>query len=95
MHVVVRQYKGASELMDALENGQSDIERLLHGVRGFISYYLVRTGDGGFSVTVCEDRIGSEESNLLAADWITENAPTVPGNSPEVSEGVAVIHFGR
>lgn len=95
MYVVVRRYTGASQLMDTLERGRADVERLLRDVRGFMAYYLVRSGDGGFSVTVCEDRIGAEESNLLAADWITENAPTAPGNSPEVIEGEAVIQVGR
>jgi len=95
MYVVVRWYRAASQLMDALEQGRADIERLVGDVRGFVAYYLVRSGDGGFSVTVCEDRIGAEESNLLAADWLTENASTLPGNSPEVIEGEAAMHFGR
>jgi hypothetical protein len=94
MYVVVRRYTDASQLMDALEANEWDIERLLRDVRGFVAYYLVRSGDGGVSVTVCEDRIGAEESNLLAADWITDHAPTLPGNAPEVIEGEAAIHFG-
>jgi hypothetical protein len=43
-------------------------------------------------VTVCQDRIGAEESNLLAADWTTENAPTAAGNTPEVIEGETILH---
>ena len=93
MYVVVRRYTGASQLLDKLEADRSDIERLLRDVRGFLAYYLIRSGDGGISVTVCEDRVGAEESNLLAADWITDNAPTLPGNAPVVMEGEAAIHF--
>jgi len=95
MYVVVRRYRAATQLMDALEANQSDIERLLHDVRGFLAYYLVRSGDGGVSITVCEDRAGAEESNLLAADWITEHALGLPGHVPEITEGEAAIYVAK
>ena len=94
MYVVVRRYTNAPQLFDALQEGQAELERLLRSVSSFVSYYLVRVGDGGFSVTVCENRIGVEETNLLAADWITEHAPAMHGNTPEVIEGETVIHVG-
>jgi hypothetical protein len=92
MYVVVRRYRDARAVLDALEQGSAEVERLLRDTRGFPSYYLARHGDDGFSVTVCQDRIGAEESNLLAADWTTENAPTAAGNTPEVIEGETILH---
>jgi hypothetical protein len=95
MYVVIRRYRAAPELMDLLESSQAEIERLVRDVRGFIDYYLVRTADGGVSVTVCEDRRGAEESNLLAADWITEHGLSVHGNAPEIIEGETSVHLTK
>lgn len=93
MYLVVRRYRAASQLMDALEANQAEIERLVRDVRGFVAYYLVRSGDGGVSVSICRDRMGAEESTLLAADWITAHAPDLPGNVPDVIEGEAAMHL--
>jgi hypothetical protein len=57
MYTVVRSYfgKGAKELLDVLETNKADVEKTLRSVKGFVSYALVRSKDGGFSVTVCND----------------------------------------
>jgi len=49
MHTVVRPYsgKGGKELFDLLEK-KADVENTLRAVKGLVSYYLVRTADGGF-----------------------------------------------
>lgn len=58
-----------------------------------MSYCLVRTADGGFSVSVFEDWAGTEESHRRAADWIRQNAPKVAGSPPEVIEGEAILQL--
>jgi hypothetical protein len=95
MYVAVRRYSQAPELLKALEEGQAEVMELLRQVSGLRSYYLVRAGDGGFSVTICDDRAGVEESNLLAADWITEHALALPGNAPALVEGEMIMQFVR
>jgi hypothetical protein len=64
MQVVIREYsgKGAKELFDILEKKKADVENLLRTVKGLVSYTLARSGDGGFSVTVCQDQAGIDES---------------------------------
>jgi len=54
MHAVVRSYSehGAKELFDILEKNKTDVEKLIRGVKGFVSYSLVRTAGGRFSVSV-------------------------------------------
>ncbi len=49
MHAVVRTYTGvgAKELFDILEKSKAEVEKTLSGVRGFVSYTLARTNDGG------------------------------------------------
>ena len=59
---------------------------------GFISYAAFREGDGGTTVTCCEDKAGVDESSKRAADWIGENATTSVG-PPEITEGSAFLQF--
>ena len=70
MHAVVRTYsgKGAKDLFDVLEKRKTDVESLLRPIKGFVSYTLARSGDGGFSVTVCQDKAGTDESVQAARD---------------------------
>jgi hypothetical protein len=94
MHLVVRTYsgEGASELMDLLGQREDDVKALIGGVPGFVNYSAVRTGDGGVTVTVCEDKAGTDESSRRASDWVKENvSPTA--NPPAVTEGDTVLQF--
>ena len=70
MHVVTRSYsgKGAKELVDVLEKNKADVEKLIRSIKGFVSYSLVRTADGGFSVSVFQDKAGADESVKVARD---------------------------
>jgi hypothetical protein len=94
MYVVVRSYSGhgASELFDLLSQREEEVKALISGVPGFASYAAVRSGDGGVTVTICEDKVGTDESSRRAADWVKENAST-PVNPPTVTEGSTVLQF--
>jgi hypothetical protein len=50
------------------------VEKLMSSVKGFVSYAIVRSEDGGFTVTVCNDKAGADESVEKARDWIAKNA---------------------
>ncbi|CAB3796591.1 hypothetical protein [Pararobbsia alpina] len=95
MKTVVRRYsgKGAKELFDLLEKQTADIEQLMRTVKGFVSYTLARSGDGGFSVTVCNDKAGVDESSQKAKDWLAKNAGSANASAPEVSEGSVILHL--
>jgi restriction endonuclease Mrr len=95
MQVVVRKYsgKGAKELFDVLEKRTADVESLIRSVKGFVSYTLARSGDGGFSVTVCQDKAGIDESVQKARDWIAKNAGNIGAAAPQVSDGAVIIHL--
>jgi hypothetical protein len=95
MHAVIRHYRGNSQLMDVLAQNTDEVKRLIGGVSGFVTYALVRTADGGFSVSVFEDQAGTAESTRLAADWIRENAPEAAGSPPEIIEGETILQFSR
>jgi restriction endonuclease Mrr len=95
MQTVVRTYsgKGAKELFDVLEKHTADVEELMRGVKGLVNYTLARSGDGGFSVTVCADKAGADESVQRAKDWIAKNAGSTGAGAPQVSVGTVIVHL--
>jgi hypothetical protein len=91
---VVRRYSGpgTAQLFDQLERRRAEVERLLRGVQGFVVYTLIRTDEGGLSVTVCRDKSGTDESSQVAAAWVSENVPTAI-NPPEITEGAVTLQL--
>lgn len=95
MHAVVRTYsgKGAKEVFDVLEKRTPELETLMRQISGFVAYSLVRTRDGGFSVSVCKDKAGTDQTIKLARDWIKENAPNAGAVAPAITEGEVILHL--
>ena len=93
MHVVIRHYEGSSKLIDELVDRRKDVEELIRGVKGFVAYYLVKTGDGGASVSVFDDEAGTTESNTRAAAYLKENLEGIVTSPPKIIEGAAVVDF--
>lgn len=94
MHAVIRTYSGsgAKELFDLLQERKSDVEDLMRPIEGFVTYLLVRTADGGTSVTVCQNKGGTDESMRRAREWIATNASGIGASEPTVSEGPVILH---
>jgi len=94
MHAVIRAYsgRGAKELFDVLEQRKADVESVMRPIKGFVSYTALRTGDGGVTVTVCQDKAGTDESVAKARDWVAKNAASIGAAAPTVSEGSVIIH---
>ena len=95
MHAVVRSYSGsgAKELFDLLEQRLAEVESLIRAVQGFVAYSLIRTDYGGVSVTVCQDKAGTDESLQAARDWIQQNASDLNTSPPAVWEGSVLLHL--
>ena len=95
MHAVVRSYSGAGakQLFDLLEQRKAEVEATRRKVPGLVSYTLLRSGDGGMSVTVCKDKAGADESLKVARDWIQKNASNIHANPPVVTEGSVIIEI--
>ena len=94
MHVVIRSYsgQGASELFDLLVQREEDVKELISGVPGFVSYAAFRSNGGGATVTVCQDKAGTDESSRRAAEWVKENVNTSV-DAPAITEGDTVLDF--
>ncbi|HUB94355.1 MAG TPA: hypothetical protein VL993_00470 [Stellaceae bacterium] len=95
MHVVTRTYsgKGAKELMDVLEKNKGEVERLIRGIKGFVSYSMARTADGGFTVSVYQDKAGTDESVRVAREWVQKNASHTGAAAPVVLEGSSILQM--
>jgi hypothetical protein len=95
MHAVIRTYSGpaAKKLFDLLEERKRDVESIIRPVKGFVSYSLLRTADGGASVTVCQDKTGTDESLRVAREWIQKNASSINASAPAVSEGSVILQL--
>jgi hypothetical protein len=95
MHAVIRTYSGpaAKKLFDLLEERKKEVESIIRPVKGFVSYSLLRTADGGASVTVCQDKAGTDESLRVARDWIQKNASNISASPPTVSEGSVILQL--
>jgi quinol monooxygenase YgiN len=91
MYIVVRRYDGATNPAEAARRVQEGFAPLIRQVPGFVAYYAVDAGGGVIvSISVFEDKAGSEESTKKAADFVRENlAPLLP-NPPQVTAGEVV-----
>ncbi len=94
MYAVVRDYSGsgAKELFDLLEERKEEVETLIRSVTGLVTYSAIRTDDGGVTVTVCQDKSGTDESIRIAREWIQENASDIGSSPPVVSEGSILVN---
>lgn len=95
MHTVVRTYsgKGAAELIDLIIGNKAAIDALMKSVSGFVSYSVVNTGDGGFTVTVSQSEADSNEITAKARDWVAKNAAHIGANPPAVMGGSVAMQI--
>lgn len=93
MHAVLRIYQGngARELFEILEKQKSEVEAIMRSINGFVSYTFVHTDVGGFTLSVFQDKAGTDESVRKAAEWVKQNAPNTGVSAPAVSEGTVGI----
>ncbi|NJO32452.1 MAG: hypothetical protein HC869_04285 [Rhodospirillales bacterium] len=89
MYGVMRSYsgEGAKKLAALLEERKADIETVIRGVPGLISWGLMRTPDGCTTFTLCKDKAGADNSVTIARDWIKQNASDINASAPTIIEG--------
>ena len=93
MHVVVRRWRNAAALADALTIRSQEVQELLRGVPGFVAYYAVRNGAEVTTITACDTRAGTQESTRVAGEWVKQHVPGTPLAAPEITEGETFLQF--
>lgn len=96
MYISIRKYKvtSADELAKRVKAGFLPI---ISKGPGFIAYYVLNAGnDVSASVSIFETQAGAEESNKMAADWVSKNiAGLVTGGAPEITAGEVSVSSGK
>ena len=94
MYAVIRRYTQADALGTAMLDHQQEIQDLLSSVPGFVTYYAINEDGVLASVTVCEDKAGTDESTRRAAEWVRTNLAGTTIAQPEVTAGNVFFTFG-
>lgn len=95
MHATIRRWNGASKLIAEIERRTQEVEDIVSSTPGFIAYHAVRSGDTLISITVCQDKNGTDEANRRASAWVRQNLPeeTLAGFTPEITDGEEFLNF--
>lgn len=93
--VVMRLYsgEGAKELFRIVDEYEEELEEMFRSIEGLISYSAVQTDEGGFTVTICRDQAGIDESVRLAREWVAKRAAHVNVAAPAITMGLSITHF--
>jgi hypothetical protein len=89
MHTVIRSYSGsgAGEVIDFIIASKSDVKKMMHSVKGFVSYSVVKTEDGGFTVTVTKTEKAADAITAAAREWVLSNAKHIKAKAPKIVGG--------
>jgi hypothetical protein len=94
MYAVIRTYTDSPGLAEELAARKSEVEEIMTPVAGFQSWFVVPTGDGCVTVTVCEDKAGCDETTERAANWLSEHASEIKSTPPQVASGEVLLQIG-
>ena len=87
MHGVVRRYRGASALTDALAGRSQEVRDLIGGVPGFVACDAVRAGGGPGTAAVRADRAGRRAFAGRTAGRVRLIVAGAAPTAPAVVEG--------
>ena len=95
MFASIRKYKEAPAFADDLSKRQEEVKSILRPIRGFQAYYLIKTNEGVTSMTVCDDREGTEESNRVASAWMKQHLPAFATGPQDITTGEVRFHLNN
>ena len=95
MYAVVRRYTSPTDLGPEIERKRASLEETMRGIPGFVGYYLINGVTSVATITVCNDRAGTEESNRRAAEWVRQNLPNSGLSAPEITEGNVAVGISQ
>ena len=93
MYVVIRRWTNASALADAMQEREQEVTGLIRSVPGFVAYYATREGGTVTTITVCQNREGTQESTRRAREWVQQNLSGATLGTPELTEGETFLQF--
>ena len=86
--------QGAGSLYDRLFDSTTEVEALMRGIPGFVSYTMVRTEEGGYSLVVVENQADLPEVAKIAGGYIQQLGAEIGPIDPPVSHiGSVGLHL--
>ena len=97
MYAVIRRYNTYEGMSDKfVQRVNEGFVPLISAMRGFVSYYLLDSGDGTIAaVSVFEDRQGADESTQAASEWVRKNIASMIKTAPVIMTGRVSAHAAR
>jgi hypothetical protein len=90
MYASIRRYEGVDRetAIEVSAKGYVESRRRLAEMPGFVAYELVIGDDDSLTaISIFDNWMTAEESNLYAAQWIAENARTNRLPPPRITQG--------
>jgi hypothetical protein len=95
MYAVIRRYEQADALGKAMLEHEQEVNDLISSVPGFVAYYAVNEDGVLATVTVCQDKTGTDESTRRAAEWVRTNLAGTSIAPPVVTSGSVFLTTPR
>jgi hypothetical protein len=96
MHAVVRKYTASPDVVTEARPKLQHLEQTMRGTPGFVAYYFLETDDGVATITITEDKTGTQESMSRAANWVQQNLESRTSlGSPQVTTGEVLLSATR
>ena len=88
MYLTIRNYKGATNFDDIVNEVDTDLIPQFRETEGFNGYYLVDLGEGALaSVTIFGTREQADTATNKVIGWVNENLQENLPNAPEITSG--------
>ena len=95
MYAAVRTYHHVGDIDSVSRRVREEFVPIVRTVPGFVGYYLIDAGGQTFSVTLCEDKAGVDETTARAAEWAKESLAGLIEGIPEIAEGDVTVEESR
>ena len=97
MFTVVRSYSGAgaSDILDFILAHKRDVKAMMHGIKGFVGYSIIKTEEGGFTVSVAKTEKAADAITAAAREWVAANAKHIKAKPPKVAGGKVLLSLGE
>jgi hypothetical protein len=92
MYANIRRYRAIGPVHEAVRRVQKGFVPILQTVPGLISYSIVAAGESLIAISVFQDTSAIEESNRLAASFVSQHLTDLVEVPPQVSAGEVLLH---
>jgi len=95
MYVNIRRYRAIGPVDEAVRRVQKGFVPLLNALPGLISYSIVAAGESLIAISFFHDTSAIEESNRLAASFVSGHLADLVELPPQVSAGEVLLHHAN